>query len=281
MCLPLGRLFRGHGSLFSPALMVCHCLLIETDAGLVLIDTGLGLADIAAPAERLGKPFTALVRPVFDPKETAIRQVEALGFAASDVRHIVLTHLDLDHAGGLSDFPEAEVHVYRPEHEAAMAPPTFRERERYRKAQWAHGSRWNTYEAGGEPWFGFDCVRQLRGLPPEILIVPMIGHSRGHAAIAVHAAPSPSARDDAPWSHLGGWLLHAGDAYFYRGEMDPNKRTCPVGLEVFQRALGLDNAARVANQARLRAFARDRSREVRVFCAHDGVELERCRATSP
>ncbi len=142
MCPPFGRLIRGEGSLVSRGHMVCHCLLLETDAGLVLVDTGIGLGDMAEPRERLGPGFTALVGPRLDPTETAVYQVEALGFASTDVRHIVLTHLDLDHAGGLGDFPHAEVHVYRPEHDAAMTRSSLRERERYRPAQWAHGPRW-------------------------------------------------------------------------------------------------------------------------------------------
>ncbi|MFD0510570.1 MBL fold metallo-hydrolase [Streptomyces aureus] len=37
-----------------------------------------------------------------------------LGYAVDDVRHIVLTHLDLDHAGGLPDFPRARFTSTRP-----------------------------------------------------------------------------------------------------------------------------------------------------------------------
>ena len=39
--------------------------------------------------------------------------------------------------------------------------------------------------------------------------------------------------------------------------------------------MAADNSARVANQARLRELARDHGDEVRLFCAHDPVELER------
>lgn len=34
--------------------VVCHVLLIETGNGLVLVDSGYGLDDIADPARRLG-----------------------------------------------------------------------------------------------------------------------------------------------------------------------------------------------------------------------------------
>jgi glyoxylase-like metal-dependent hydrolase (beta-lactamase superfamily II) len=280
MCPPIGRLVRGEGGLLSRGRLICHCLLIETSAGLVLVDTGIGLADLQHPDERLGRGFLSIVRPALDPKETAIHQVEQLGLSPSDVRHIVLTHLDLDHAGGLTDFPEATVHVYRPEHDAAMARATLRERERYHPAQWAHAPRFRLYDGSGERWFGFERVSKLEGIPPEILIVPVTGHSRGHAAIAVRIPPRAAA-DDAPWSQRGAeWLLHAGDAYFHRGEMDPNRRTCPLGLELFQRAVAIDDAARRANQERLRELARREAGVVRVFCAHDDVELERLQSES-
>jgi glyoxylase-like metal-dependent hydrolase (beta-lactamase superfamily II) len=80
-------------------------------------------------------------RPSLDPSDTAIGQVRRLGFNPRDVRHIVPTQLDLDHAGGLPDFPWADVHVFRPEYEAALHPRTLTERKRYRSVHWAHGPR--------------------------------------------------------------------------------------------------------------------------------------------
>ena len=182
-----GRLLLGAPPEGQSPTLVCHCLLIETDSGLVLIDSGFGLADLADPARRIGRAFAAMGRPSLDPAETARHQIEALGYQARDVRHIILTHLDLDHAGGLSDFPDARVHLYRKEYEAGTKPKG-RERFRYRPAQWAHGPDWALYDVLGEAWHGFECVRQLQGLPPEILIVPLTGHTRGHAGVAVATA---------------------------------------------------------------------------------------------
>jgi glyoxylase-like metal-dependent hydrolase (beta-lactamase superfamily II) len=108
---------------------------------------------------------------------------------------------------------------------------------------------------------GFECVRDLPGLPPEILLVPLHGHSRGHSAVAVDAGR--------------GWLLHAGDAYFYHGELDPDAPSCPPGLRIFQRIAAVDDAARRKNQERLRELARERRGEVTIFSAHDPVELAR------
>jgi glyoxylase-like metal-dependent hydrolase (beta-lactamase superfamily II) len=262
MCPYGGRLLSGKGALLGSAKLVCHCLLIETDSGLVLVDSGLGLRDVQTPEATLGRPFLLFARPRLDPAATALRQVTALGFAREDVRHVVLTHLDLDHAGGIQDFPRAKVHVLLDEKRAALAPRTRLEKMRYVQAHWEHAPDWVTYEPKGEPWFGFECVRELAGLPPEILFVPLRGHTRGHSGVAVDTGD--------------GWLLHAGDAYFHHAEMDPDRRRCPPLLDVFQRIVEIDGPARVKNQQRLRGLVRENGAEVRVFSAHDPVELERC-----
>ncbi|MGW2606566.1 MBL fold metallo-hydrolase [Streptomyces mirabilis] len=131
--------------------MVCHVLLVETAGGLVLVDSGYGLADIADPGRRVG-PARHLVRPVLRADETAVRQVEKLGFDRTDVRHIVLTHFDADHIGGLSDFPDAQVHVTAAEALGAVHAPSRRERIRYQAAQWAHGPKLVEHKPDG--WTG-------------------------------------------------------------------------------------------------------------------------------
>jgi glyoxylase-like metal-dependent hydrolase (beta-lactamase superfamily II) len=238
--------------------LVCHCLLIETSAGLVLVDTALGLEDHHAPSHESVRKGMVALRPKWDPEETIARQVEKLGYQRADVRHIVLTHLDLDHAGGLPDFPHARVHVYATEHAAARDKRSLIERQRYQDVQWAHGPDWKLYEAArGEPWFGFECVRQLEGLPPELLLVPLVGHTRGHCAVAVDTGDR--------------WLLHAGDAYFFHGEMEPIDR-CPLGLRLMQTVLHMKGAERRHNRERLRELVRTQADRVRVFCAHDEKE---------
>ncbi len=260
--LACGHLRPFGGQLISP--LVCHCLLIEAKDGLVLVDSGMGLQDMAEPAKRLGRAFVAAMGATLDERHTAVRQVEALGHRREDVRHIVLTHLDLDHAGGLSDFPHATVHVYADELRAAQAPRGLKEKERYRSIQWAHGPKWAPHETKGETWFGFDCVRELPGLPPEVLLVPLLGHSRGHAAVAVQTKDA--------------WRLHAGDAYFFHGEVNAAAPSCPAPLRLFQWAVQVDARARLSNQERLRDLVKAHGAQVQVFSAHDVVEFERLRA---
>ncbi|MGC9671286.1 MBL fold metallo-hydrolase [Planosporangium sp. 12N6] len=267
MCPPSRRLVNGTGGLFEAGRMVCHCLLVETDDGLVLVDSGFGTADVRDPAASLGARFLRTTRPRLDMNETAVAQVAALGYRPEDVRHIVLTHLDLDHAGGLGDFPWATVHVHATEYEAALRRESAGEQRRYRPNHWAHGPNWATYpSADGEKWFGFDAVRQLRGLPPEILLVPLAGHSRGHTGVAIDTGDR--------------WLLHAGDAYFFHGEADPVRPASTPFLGLFQTMVQIDGRARRANQARLRELRAAHGDRVEVFCAHDEVELARYTRTA-
>lgn len=252
---PLGS-FAGR---LMPTVMVAHCLLVEGAEGLTLVDTGFGTVDLAQ--RRMGRAFQLGARLGLDRSNTALAHVEALGFQAGDVRTIVVTHLDLDHAGGIGDFPNATVHVFADELEAARKRASLLEKQRYIPAQWA-GANWLPRSLGGESWLGFEAVKLVSD---EVLLIPMRGHTRGHCAVAVRR---PS----------GGWFLHAGDAYFDAGEKS-TPPTCLPGLRTFQTLMQMDAPARVANQERLRTLHAEHGPEsgsvepVTIFCAHSEAEF--------
>lgn len=254
----------GVGGLVPPRL-VAHVLLVEGADGLTLVDTGFGTADVAAKYRRMGAGFVASMRPAADRAETAVEQVRALGHDPEDVRDIVVTHLDLDHAGGLPDFPLATVHVFGAELEAAMKRRSPKEKGRYKTQHWAHGPQWLPHRDDGDKWLGFEAVQALGD---DVLLVPLRGHSRGHSAVAVRR---PS----------GGWFLHAGDAYFYGGEKE-QPPTCPGGLTAFQSLMQMDKEARLVNADRLRDLHATNGPDsgaapgdtVTIFSAHDADEYD-------
>ncbi len=256
LCPIAGRLFGDRGAGFGRGHMVAHCLLIETTtSGLVLVDTGFGTREVAGLSP-LPRAFTLAAGPTLDATETALAQVIRLGFTPADVRHVVVTHLDLDHAGGLADFPEARVHLHANEHAAAIARSTVQERGRYLPQQWAHGPKWEVYREDGDTWRGLPAIQTLRGVDAEIGLVPMHGHSRGHSAVIAHAGER--------------WLVHAGDAYFHHASMEGG--SVPVGYAAFEALVQYDGVARRASAAALRTL-HDRHADVHVFSAHDPAEL--------
>jgi glyoxylase-like metal-dependent hydrolase (beta-lactamase superfamily II) len=269
LCPYNARLLAGKGGWTEPARMVAHVLAIETSDGLALVDTGLGTGDIANPA-RTGGVFRHLIRPQFRPEETALAQLERLDFSPADVRHVFCTHLDVDHAGGLPDFPAAEVHLFRAEMEAALAP-SLREKPRYIPAHFQHSPRFAPFDRGGEEWFGFEAVRVVPGLEPEIAMIPLVGHTRGHSAVALRDPADPAGER---------WLLHCGDAYFNHREIETPPRT-PPGLAVFEGLTSYDDGARKRNQGRLRELAAGHGDRVRLFCSHDHEELEALTGAQP
>jgi len=238
--------------------LVCHCLLVETQAGLVLVDSGLGREDIRHPRPRLAVMTLAMLRPTLVDEDCASVQVERLGHKLADVRHIVLTHLDCDHAGGLEDFPNALVHVHRTELDAALNATSCAERARYRPAQWTWlGERWRPHRRGSSTWSGLPVLEQ-GDLPAGLEMVELPGHTWGHCGVTVDHG-----------SHV---LLYAGDAYFHRSEVRSPGLGVPLTLRLTELFDRVDASAWRESRAALRAIL-VQDRHVAVFCAHDPIEL--------
>ena len=237
--------------------LVCHCLLLETDQGLVLVDSGFGVQDYLQPQTRLGRVIRRFTALETDLKLTAIAQIQQLGFQASDVRHILLTHLDIDHAGGISDFPQATVHVLSSEFNAALQS-NLNNTMRYRSAQFQQHRYWNFLEAqAGEAWFNFSRVAGFQDFADDILMIALPGHSPGHCGYAINTAQ--------------GWLFFCGDAYFSQRELNP-QRKLPL-LKRMQGSLAHNTHKRLKTLKKIQYLAKMHP-EVKILCAHDPHHLE-------
>ncbi|QDU61626.1 Metallo-beta-lactamase superfamily protein [Planctomycetes bacterium Pan216] len=230
----------------------CHCLVLQHGGKLALVDTGIGLRDVAEPEKRIGEETIRLEGFQFHEEETILRQLERQGFRADDVTDIVLTHADPDHTGGLADFPEARVHLSREEH-VSLA----RGRVRYAPAHFDHGPSWQLHGPSRERWLGLEARSIALGNGVDVLLVPLFGHTLGHCGVAVREGER--------------WLLHVGDAYYLRVELDRDDH--PVGQLAALRAD--DDARRRASLAQLRRLARDHAGEVDCCGYHDLDELAR------
>lgn len=251
---PCALLVDGNGSLLSRASYVIHCLLIELPDSLLLVDTGLGEEDMAAPLRRLGPGMAwggGAARGT-----TALEHICRLGYKAADVRHIILTHLDKDHAGGLSDFPQATAHVHPAELAAALRRAGVVERQRYNPAHFAHGPCWQPLdEAKRMDWQGQPALR-ISGLTDSLLVLPLPGHSAGHCGVALH----DGAR----------WLLHCGDSVYHRAWLDGERPTAVIQL--IEAMLQSSGPQRRSSRERVQQLVADGG--ATVFCSHDRLAFE-------
>ena len=155
-------------------LQALNCLLIETPAGRVLVETGIG--------ERLDEKTRAM-RASEGP--WVVAALENAGFEPESVDVVAMSHLHFDHAGGLlrSDgsraFPRASIVAQRAEWEIALGDnPRL-------VASYVQPELQLVREWGAEGW-----AEGEKELLPGVTAVPTGGHSAGHQAIVVRASGS-------------------------------------------------------------------------------------------
>ena len=103
-----------------------NVLVLEHRDGLVLFDTGLDPA-ITADSNYISSPVGRFfLRKVFrlhiGPEDTVTNNLDALGFATTDVRKVIFSHLHFDHIGGIKEFPQAELVVSHDEWQQLSVP---------------------------------------------------------------------------------------------------------------------------------------------------------------
>lgn len=233
-----------------------HCLLIESSEGLIAVDSGSSVRELLR--RDLGAQLQHKIFSKYPtPREALFNQIAGLGFKPRDVRHFVITHLDSDHAGGLLDFPEAQVHLYKTEYERALTlaktNPIFA--YRLRSMDWNTSKKWNLYETAGDTWEGFECIRPLKGIKADLGIVPLIGHTPGHAGVLINSERT---------------ILHVGDLYYHSSELSSVNNN----YAKLSKALAYNNEARLKNLRRIVELKEKKTTEIQFISSHDHDQWE-------
>ena len=171
------------------------CFLIQhPKEGLILFDTGL----TTSTARALGSGMLTGLAVDFKakPGQDIASQLWAEGVAVDKVKWIILSHLHLDHAGGLGAFSGATVVVSRREWEHQKAQP--RGAKQFDPAALESGPKLKLVDLEGQPPYGaFDHGLDLFS-DGTIELVALPGHTPGSMGA---------------WVNLdGGPVLLAGDA---------------------------------------------------------------------
>ncbi len=209
------------GGLGSVRLPAGFAILEHPALGLTLFDTGYSTR-LVTQTRRFPDWLHALAtRSAIQPADTAKSQVEALGFSAEDVRHVVISHFHADHIAGLADFPRARYLFSRAELEsvrhkrglarllAAFVPGLLPEdfEERASPLDWGRSG-----PLPGE-LAPFERGLDLAG-DGSLLAVELPGHTLGHFGLFVR---EPG----------GSWTLLSGDACWvgraYRENVMPHR----------------------------------------------------------
>jgi glyoxylase-like metal-dependent hydrolase (beta-lactamase superfamily II) len=181
-----------------PAFLVEH-----PTEGPILIDTGLNAAVTDDKTSDMGRVTAVLAARSFAMKrEWAVpEQLRARGVDPADVKLVLMTHLHLDHASGMSQFPGATFVVSRAEWEAANGSNPL-----------LHGYVQSHYRNATTRLLDFDDVGSTSDLLGDgsVRLIYTPGHTLGHMSVLLRTE--------------GREVLVAGDAVYTRHALETGHR---------------------------------------------------------
>ena len=167
-------LLKPDGSLFKKIDSNFSAFLIKHHQDYLLFDTGLGrhIEEQYQQDMPLWQwPFFKFDQPVI----SARAQLDATGF--SPIKNVIISHSHWDHAGGVLDFPEAQIYTSAEELEVIRHPTTGV------GGTWASqiaskAIRWRAIVFNNGPYKGYEKSLDLYH-DGSIILVPMAGHTTG------------------------------------------------------------------------------------------------------
>jgi N-acyl homoserine lactone hydrolase len=85
-----------------PAFLITH-----PNAGAILVDTSLHSSIAAEPSENFGRLASRFARPRIEPGKDLPSQLRERGADPRSIPLVVMTHMHMDHASGMSEFPSS------------------------------------------------------------------------------------------------------------------------------------------------------------------------------
>jgi N-acyl homoserine lactone hydrolase len=154
---------------------------IEHPEGVIVVDTGSGAHLKRLP--RWHPYFQLAVRFDIEPEQEVGPQLRSLGIAAGDVKTVVLTHLHIDHDGGLAHFPASR--ILADGDETARAAGMSGALRGYLPSRWP---KW--FDPQPLAWQPSRCGPFARSAritnAGDIVAVPTPGHTPSHISVLVH-----------------------------------------------------------------------------------------------
>jgi glyoxylase-like metal-dependent hydrolase (beta-lactamase superfamily II) len=157
--------------------------------GHFLIDTGFHASVAVDPKQNLGRIGALTFRGIkMEQSQAVSHQLRARGIEPGGIGLVVMTHMHIDHASAISDFPQATFLVSRGEWEAASEPRG--ETRGYARRQFDHAFDYRLLDFDGsqsESFTSFGRSFDVFG-DGSVRLVYTPGHTRGHLSVVLRLA---------------------------------------------------------------------------------------------
>jgi len=173
-----------------PATVPCPAFLLRhPSAGAILVDTGLHPSVATDGHENLGRLAARAGKPALAPGADVPAQLRDRGLDPGEVPVVVMTHLHLDHASAISEFPHSTFVVSEVEWKAATGGPRpLLNGYRRRHFDYAFDYRTVDFDRGGiDSYASFGRCFDLFG-DGSVRLAYTPGHSAGHISVIARLA---------------------------------------------------------------------------------------------
>jgi N-acyl homoserine lactone hydrolase len=154
-------------------------------AGVILIDTGFHASLAVEPKANMGPVLGRVFNPRMGPDDAMPDQLRARGLDPKQVGVVVMTHLHVDHASGVAQFPDATFIVSAREWHAATEEKGLT--GGYVRRQFDHAFDWRTVDFDGDDVNSFASFARTLDLfgDGSVRLAYTPGHTLGHMSVVL------------------------------------------------------------------------------------------------